>query len=688
MARKKAFLDLETFSTVPINDGTWRYAEQAEILLFAYALEDGPIQVWDVTQNALMPDDLVSILRDQSIELWFHNVAFDRTIIRHAMPLVYKLINEDRWRCTMVQALCHGLPGSLGALCDIFRLGADVAKDKRGKQLIRTFCMEQPANQKLRRKTRETHPAEWNEFIEYASFDIASMRALIKKLPAWNFPNHEFELKLWQLDQRINSEGIYVDLELSAKAIEAVDVAQAGLASDVTEATSGAVTSATQRDALLSHLLAEYGVSLPDMRADTLERRLNDASLPDGVRDLIGIRLMASTSSVSKYKRVMRCTSSDGYLRGVIQFSGAGRTGRDAGRLFQPQNLMRPTLEADEIETGIEAIKAGCADLVTDNVMELCANAMRGVIIAPPGKKIVDVDLSNIEGRVLAWLAGEEWKLQAFRDFDAGKGPDLYLASYARSFGVPIEQAKRQVGKVLELAMGFGGGVGSFLTFAAVYGLNLEEMTAGLSLADDVVAEAKNFWEWSIETKRSTYGLPQEVFIACDSLKRLWRRAHPKTEAMWKSDENAFRDAVMNEGEEFISGRCRFVRKGNWLRAILPSGRSVSYPAPRVEDKLSYMGLNQYSRKWQRLSTYGGKITENRTQAVARDVFKSCYPAVLEAGYSIRLPIHDQLITYAPDGLLYNAKHLAQMMATNPTWAPGLPLAAKGFETYRFRKED
>ena len=688
MARKKAFLDLETFSTVPINDGTWRYAEQAEILLFAYALEDGPIHVWDVTQNALMPDDLVSILRDQSIELWFHNVAFDRTIIRHAMPLVYKLINEDRWRCTMTQALCHGLPGSLGTLCDIFRLGADVAKDKRGKQLIRMFCMEQPANQKLRRKTRETHPAEWNEFIEYASFDIASMRALIKKLPAWNFPNHEFELKLWQLDQRINSEGIYVDLELSAKAIEAVDVAQAGLASDVSEATDGAVTSATQRDKLLAHILAEHNVSLPDMRAETIERRIADQSLPEGVRDLLAIRLMASTSSVSKYKRVLRCTSSDGYLRGVIQFCGAGRTGRDAGRLFQPQNLMRPTLKAAEIETGIEAIKAGCADLVTDNVMELCANAMRGVIIAPPRHKIVVADLSNIEGRVLAWLAGEEWKLQAFRAYDNGEGPDLYIASYARTFRVSLEEAKRQIGKVLELSMGFQGGVGAFVTFAAAFGIDLEALDGG-AIPYDVWGEAENFYEWTLEQKKPTFGLSKKAFMTCDSLKRLWRRAHPGIESLWKTVESACVRAVDYEGENFMAGKCVATRRGNWLRIVLPSGRALSYPAPRVEDgKISFMGINQYSRKWSRLSTYGGKLVENMTQAVARDVFKSCYPRVIEAGYSIRLPIHDELICYAPDGLLYNAKHLAQMMAANPTWAQGLPLAAKGFETYRFRKED
>jgi DNA polymerase len=683
----KLWWDLETYSETPITDGAHRYAEKAEVLLFAWAVDDGPVSCWDRTESLFVPEGLLKALTEAD-EYWGHNSGgFDRVILRHAMQSFYLDMAEAKHRDTMVQAYAHGLPGSLSTLCEIFKLDADVAKDKRGRQLILKFCKPRPKNEKVRRHTRETHPAEWAEFIEYAKSDITSMRVLHQKMPKWNYPNNEFELKLWQLDQRINNEGVYVDLDLATAAIEAVDREQSSLAERTHEATDGVVSSATQRDALLAHILAEYGVSLPDMRADTLERRLTDASLPDGVRELIGLRLMASTSSVSKYKRVIRSTSSDGFLRGLIQFSGAGRTGRDAGRLFQPQNLMRPALDGEVIEEGIEAIKAGCADLITDNVMELCANAMRGVIIVPPGKKIAVADLSNIEGRVLAWLAGEEWKLQAFRDYDKGIGPDLYIASYARTFRVPLEDAKRQVGKVLELAMGFGGGVGSFITFASVYGLDLEQMTAGLSLPDDVVAEAENFWNWSIDTKRSTYGLSKEVFIACDSLKRLWRRAHPKTEAMWKSDEFAFSDAVYNEGDSFTSGRCVFRRKGNWLRVILPSGRSVSYPAPRVEDKLSYMGMNQYSRKWQRISTYGGKITENRTQAVARDVFKSSYPAILDAGYEIKLPVHDENICYAPDGALYGPKHLSRLMTVVPPWASGLPLAAAGFEAYRYRKD-
>lgn len=698
----KLWWDLETFSETPITDGAHRYAENAEVLLFAWAVDDGPVQCWDVTWNPNPPKELL-LAMDNATEYWGHNSGgFDRTILRHAMPDIYKRMHDFLHRDTMVQALCHGLPGSLGTLCEIFRLDADVAKDKRGKQLIQMFCKPQSKNSKLRRKTRETHPAEWAEFIEYAKSDIRSMREIHKKAPKWNYPNNESELRLWQLDQRINGEGIYVDLNLAEKAIEAVDREQGSLAERTNDATGGVVSSATQRDALLAFILAEHGVSLPDMRADTLERRLTDASLPDGVRELIGLRLMASTSSVSKYKRVIRSTSSDGYLRGVIQFSGAGRTGRDAGRLFQPQNLMRPTLPAAEIEQGIEAIKAGCADLITDNVMELCANSMRGVIIAPPKHKLVVADLSNIEGRVLAWLAGEEWKLQAFRDYDTliggvdakGKplraGPDLYRAAYGKAFRIDpadVDDKMRQIGKVLELAMGYQGGVGAFVTFAANLGVDLEALPSD-SIPADVWTEAENFYEWSLEQKRPTFGLSKRAFMTCDSLKRLWRRAHPKIESLWVKSENACTNAIAEPDTEFGFGKCTAIRKGNWLRIVLPSGRSLSYPAPRIEDgKLSFMGMNQYSRKWGRISTYGGKISENMTQAVARDVFKSTYPAILEAGYSIRLPVHDENITYAPDGLLYGPKQLSTLMAKVPAWAPGLPLAAAGFEGYRYRKE-
>jgi DNA polymerase bacteriophage-type len=495
----KLWLDTETFSEVPLANGTHAYAEHAEIMLMTWAVDDGPVQCWDRTEDLNCPDLRSAIVNAD--EYWWQNGGmFDRVVLKHAMPRTYETMPEHKWRDTMVQALAHGLPGSLGALSEIFKLG-DNAKDKRGKQLIQMFCKPQAKNSKLRRKTRLTHPTEWEEFKEYAKSDIRAMRELHNKMPKWNYPNNAAELNLWFLDQRMNMAGIYVDTELAEKAIEAVDVAQIQLAERTIEATNGDVGSATQRDKLLAYILAEHGVSLPDMRSDTLERRLSDASLPDSVRELIAIRLQASTSSVSKYKRLIKGVSSDGYLRGLTQFNGAARTGRDAHRLFQPGNMMRPTISQSDIEIGIDAIKAGCADLITDNVMELTSNTMRSVIIPPPGYKIVVSDLANIEGRVAAWVAGEHWKLQAFRDYDAGTGPDLYVKGYSETFRVALADVTkklRQIGKVMELMLAYGGGVGAFLTGAATYGIDLDELarTGRDAIPDSVWAEADNFWNW------------------------------------------------------------------------------------------------------------------------------------------------------------------------------------------------
>jgi DNA polymerase len=688
----KSWHDLETYSEVPITNGTHSYAEKAEILLWTYAVEDGPVQVWDLTAEPGIPSGLSDILVSD-MECWWHNGGmFDRVILKHAFPFADP-IQRDRWRDTMVQALCHGLPGSLGTLCEIFNLPTDVAKDKRGKQLIQMFCKPQPANQKLRRKTRETHPVEWAEFIDYAKSDISAMRALHSKMPKWNYPNNKFELDLWHRDQDINMRGVYVDIDLARGAIAAVDVAQKGLADRVAEATDGEVQAATQRDKLLQHILAEYGVSLPDMTSATLERRLADPDLPEGVRELIGIRLQASVSSVSKYKRLLKGVSSDGYIRGLLQFSGAPRTQRWAGRLLQPQNFLRPTLPQADVDFGIEAFKIGCADLIADNVMELAANCMRGVIIAPPGKKIVVSDLSNIEGRAAAYLAGEAWKLTAFRQYDDGTGPDLYVMAYAKAFRVALDSVdkdQRQIGKVMELAFGYAGGVGAWLTFAAAYGIDLQDLTDRVldTLPSDVCEEAQGFWDWSVETKRNTFGMSRETFIVCDGLKRVWRHAHPRIENLWRELENAARDAIANPGIAFAARLVLIIREGNWLRIMLPSGDCLSYPSPRVDDSgaISYLGMNQYTHKWSRIKTYGGKLFENTCQKFARNCMAHNMPRIEEAGYDVRLTVHDEIITYAPDEPEFNAEHLSALLANTLKWAPEMPLAAAGFESYRYRK--
>ena len=699
--------DLETYCEIPINNGTHAYAEGVEVMLFAWAIGDEPVSVWDLTADEPIPSRLRKAIADPDTILFFHNSHFDRTVLRHAMPELAPPV--ERWRDTMVQALAHSLPGALGALCEVLGVPQDKAKDKEGKSLIQLFCKPRPKNSKLRRATSKTHPVEWQRFVAYAGLDIEAMREVYKRLPKWNYQGTE--LALWHRDQRINDRGVCMDVQLAQAAIEAVDLEQKRLAKRTQVMTDGEVQAATQRDAMIKHIVESYGVELPDMQRSTLERRIADPDLPSPVKELLAIRLQASTTSTSKYKSLMKGISRDGRLRGTLQFCGASRTGRWAGRLFQPQNLPRPTLEQERIDEGIEALKSGCADLLFDNIMELTSSALRGCIMAPTGKKLVVSDLSNIEGRKLAWLAGEQWKLDAFRDYDTlildqsgapiwddaakdykRRGPDLYKLAYAKAFNITPEDVtkyQRQIGKVMELGLGFGGGVAAFLTFALVYGLDLEELAIAAlpNIPRDVQREAKSWYDESVKRK-ATYGLTERVFIACDSLKRLWRRAHPETCDFWYQLERTVRAAIATPKKTLYCGYLKVRRDGAWLRIQLPSGRALCYPSPTIEKgNITYMGINSYSRKWQRLKTYGGKLVENVTQAAARDVLAGNIPLIEDAGYSIVLTVHDEVICEAPDTDDYTDAALSSLLSTNPEWAPDIPLNAGGFEAYHYRKD-
>jgi DNA polymerase len=520
------------------------------------------------------------------------------------------------------------------------------------------------------------------------------MRAISQRLPNWNYRAGHPELALWHLDQRINDRGVAVDTDLARAAIDAVAVEQKRLKHEVTEQTDGLVTNASQRDNLLAFICAEYGVDLPDLKADTLRRRVDDPDLPEGVRLLLSLRLEATKTSTAKYKALVNATSADGRLRNTLQFAGAQRTARWAGRIFQPQNMPRPDMEQDDIDDGIEALKAGCADLMFPNVMRLTANTVRGCIIAPPGKKLVIADLSNIEGRGLAFLAGERWKLKAFAEFDQGVGHDLYKLAYARSFNADpkdVTKAGRQIGKVQELGLGYEGGVAAFLTFAAVYNMDLEDLAKAVmaTATTDALENAQGMWAWA-KSKKCTLGLPMKTYVACEILKRAWRDAHPMTSALWKAAGDSVRAAISNPGVTFDIGQHLKARvDGKWLRIRLPSGRYLCYINPRVGDdgQITYFGVNQYTRQWGAIKTYGGKLVENCTQAFARDILAYNMPAIEAKGYEIVLSVHDELLTETPDRPEFNADVLGQMMATAPAWAKGIPLAAAGFETTRYRKD-
>ena len=328
------------------------------------------------------------------------------------------------------------------------------------------------------------------------------------------------------------------------------------------------------------------------------------------------------------------------------------------------------------------------------STMEFLSNAVRSTIVAAPQHKLLVADLSNIEGRTLAWLGGETWKLDAFRAYDAGTGPDLYKLAYARAFAVLVESVtkdQRQIGKVMELALGYQGGVGAFITFAAAYGIDLEALagTAWPLLPEDLRREAADFWDWTLREKRPTFGLSREAFMVCDAFKRGWRRIHPGVSSLWPGLEDACKTAVQNPGQTFTAGPLRTRRDGAWLRVALPSGRSLCYPQPEIDDKgrLSYMGNNQYTRQWSRIPTYGGKLVENVTQATARDVMAHGMVLADRYGLPIVLTVHDEILAEVPDSPLWPVQTLIDCMAAVPAFAPGLPLAAAGFETTRYRKE-
>lgn len=764
------WLDTETYSATPIKHGTYRYASDAEVMVITWALDDEDVLVWDRTADKRMPDYLQYLLFDTDEAITAHFAMFDRNVLRLGdMRLELPI---TRWRCNMVRAMAHSLPGGIGPLGDVLGLREDEQKIKDGKRLINLFCRPQPFKFAYQRKhfsskkeydaakaaaaavwpgraTRDTHPEEWQRFLEYAKQDIVAMRALDKKIPTWNYnPNVPYvpgapmfadvnaptELELYHLDQKANDLGLYMDVDLARAAVRAVEREKIVLQGKVQDNTGYSeelgigVESATKRDQMLYHILESYGITLPDLQKDTLERRIADENLPKELRELLALRLSASTTSTSKYKALLNGVLPTNRLSGTMQFNGAGRTRRWAHRQMQTGNLPRPTIPQEDIDAGIEFMKSDCEDILVDDVMSLASSAIRGTIIAPPGKKLVITDLANIEGRDAAWLAGEEWKLEAFREYDTvlgrdgswytgpelslraiardyvalefddkgepvRRGPDSYKLAYARAFKIDVadvDKYQRQIGKVMELMLQYEGGVGAYITGAATYGIDLDELasTAFDVIPQDVLDEAYNFLEWNHKEKRSTFGLADKVFVTLDSLKRLWRRAHPAISSLWGELKQAVIAAIENPGNTFVCRKFKIRRDGGWLRILLPSGKYLCYPSPKiVHGKIAYMGQNQYTRKWQQLYSYGGKFFENACQSLAGDVMKNNMPVIDAEGYQIVLTVHDELPSEAEDSERYTVDHMSALLARVPSWAAGMPLAAAGFESYRYRKD-
>lgn len=759
---ERLFLDTETFSGVDLKKvGAYAYAEHptTEIMICTYAIDEGRVQTWDCTESPTMPRELRKALRRVSRKkakiVMANGLLFDRLVIREKWGIDLPVSQiED----TMIMAFRHALPGSLDMQCQVLGVDAEHAKDKAGKALIKRFCKPTPKTYKIRRYTRETHPEEWAKFLRYAALDIIAMREVYWRIPDWGNTPKEDEILL--IDQLINDRGFYVDVDLARAAIKAVQAHKEELKEEAWERFGGKLTGNDFLPALRDLAPA---FTIHNAQKSTLNDLLEDPDFPDEGKVLIEMRLGASSTASTKYNPLVNGLSADGRRRGCLQYGGAKRTLRWAGKGFQPQNLARGEYSDDHegkikrregesdvafwvrshmLTNGINSLLRGTAHWAYD-ISKLTASTVRGCIIPAKGKKFVVADYSNVEGRGLAWIAGEKTALMVFK-----AGRDIYCETAGKMFGLDPEYIKanrkdlRQIGKACELGLGYGGGVAAFLQFAKNLGLDLYAMADVMkgTFPDHIWAAAKRGYEYARineakrppkpgkKDERPTYILPKNVWLTCDAIKRMWRESHPKTVAFWAELEDAVLCAIRNPGKAYWAGAnvrpdgrkaLKIVRTkakhdptfdeerddpnaaGWWLKIELPSGRIMSYPGialsvtteidedtgkKRTSTRIKYQGENQTTRQWGFQYTYGGKLTENIVQALCRDILAWSMPGVEAAGYEIVLSVHDELITEVPDTDDYTTEELCALMCDLPVWAKGFPLAAEGDIMYRYRK--
>lgn len=695
------WLDRETWSELDLKVvGTYVYADTAEDLLLAYAIDDAPAQVWDCTADPL-PGDLEDALRGADT-VTAHNAAFDKAIHNGSAQHHLPRIELTRWRCSMAQALSHALPASLADLCVVLGVPADMSKLADGKKLVQLFTRPQPANRKVLRATRHTHPAEWERFKAYAVNDVVATRECVRRMPTWNW--NESAIAEWHCDQRINERGFMVDRGLTRAGARAAVVEKDRIGHRFRELTASTVDRPSQRAQFQTYLNTRFSLTLDNTRSDTFNQEMKDPTLDPACRELMELAIASNKTSTAKYAALDPAVSPDSRFRGGLQFAGASRTRRWAGRLFQPQNLpSRGLPPADDVDRYIDCLKAGTHDLFFDNLMLFGAAALRGVVVAPPKSRLEVADLSNIEGRVLAWLAGEQWKLKAFLEYDAGTGPDLYnITASSILGGDPWKVSKKDrnvFGKVPDLASGYQGGVAGYQTFAKAYGVRMADhwITIQKMIRTELVDKAR----WNLEK----FGRPQleslEIseteWLASETCKLAWRDRHPKTTRLWYGLQEACKNAINEWGTvfpvgQFLKVKCVSHRGQRWMLIRLPSGRYLTYFDPRImDDALTYLGdaaeAGKTTRQWTRVWTHGGKLTGNCCQTVARDILMPALLVAEQRGYLPVLSVHDEAITEVPDTDQFSTDGLVGILSENAAWNRGLPLSAAGFGCYRYRKE-
>lgn len=644
---KQLAIDIETYSDIDlINCGVYKYtdSDNFEILLFAYAVDDGETKIVDLACGEKLPDEVIEMLLDDSVIKTAFNANFERTCISKHLGINLK---PEAWRCTAVQAAMLALPLSLEGVGVV--LGLDKQKMSEGKDLIRYFCSPCKPTKSNGGRTRnlpEDAPEKWELFKTYCIRDVDVEKQIRKKL--WKYPIPEREQQLYCLDQRINDRGIMVDRNLVNHAI-ACDL----LYKD-TAAKRAYELSELENPNSVSQLkgwLTEKGIEVDSLAKATVEE-LVDKTEGD-VQEMLKLRLAMSKTSVKKYEAIERSVCRENRVHGLLQFFGANRTGRWAGRLVQIHNLPQNHLSDLELARGLVADgRYDDVEMLYESTPNVLSELIRTAFVAKPGCRFIISDFSAIEARVLAWLAGERWRIEVFQTH--GK---IYEASASAMFHVPIEEITktsplRQKGKISELALGYGGSTGAMTAMGALkMGLSEEELP---------------------------------------SLVTTWRNANPHITQFWWAVDEAAVKAVRDKKPSRV-GRVAFEYSSGILFVTLPSGRKLSYVKPKMgvnkfgREGITYEGIGE-SKKWMRLETYGPKLVENIVQATSRDILAEAMLRLENAGFDIVCHVHDEVVLEVPNGTS-SIEEINEIMAVNPVWADGLPLSAAGFESPFYKKD-
>lgn len=643
---KRMNIDIETYSEADLSkSGVYKYVDAPgfEVLLFGYSADGGPVKVISLAEGEELPQKIKEALLDDTVLKFAFNAQFERVCLEKYLGVH---LAPDAWRCTMVASLYLGLPGSLAQVGAV--LGVEKKKLETGKDLIKFFsvpCKPTKTNGGRTRNLPEHDREKWQQFITYNARDVETEMDIMEKVA--RFPVPDFLWKQYAQDQRINDLGIELDMALVTQAIKCDEESRERYLKRAQELTG---LENPNSPIQLKEWILSNGVEMETLTKAEVASVMETATGP--VKEVLELRQLLSKSSVKKYVAMETCRCSDGRAHGLLQFYGANRTGRWAGRLVQVQNL--PQNHIPDLAVARNLIKSGCfeaVELLYDSIPDTLSQLIRTAFVPREGCKFMVADFSAIEARVIAWLAGESWRQEVFRN-----NGDIYCASASQMFGVPVEKhgvngELRQKGKIAELALGYGGGVGAMISMGAI----------DMGLAEE------------------------ELQPIVDS----WRQSNTAIVKLWWDVHRCVIKAVKDK--QLQTYKClTFEYQSGMLFIGLPSGRRLAYAKPSVyrndydRDEIAYMGVDA-TKKWGKIDSYGPKFVENIIQAMSRDILAEAMARMEAAGYDIVMHVHDEAVIEAPrDAVLEDA---CQIMSKAPDWTPGLILNAAGYECEFYQKD-